>query len=146
MPHQKVLFCIIQCNIKYNIFVWKIEKFVFYLFYFLLLSNKTLYLMFYTYIWYWSRFQYKYIIQITVVKQCHARVTSKGICLFFILLFFCLFSFSFDSVLFHEVLLLLCCLTHFIPLVFFYTPWKPQKSGGYLMFSGGKRDQWHKIG
>ena len=35
-------------------------------------------------------------------------------------------------------------LTHFIPLVsfFFYTPWKHQKTRGFLMFSGGiERDQ-----
>ena len=39
--------------------------------------------MFYTYICYWNIFQYKYTTQITfhVVKQSHARVTSKDICL-----------------------------------------------------------------
>ena len=53
--------------------------FVFFSFCFLLLSNNTLHVMSYTYICYWNRFQYKYIIQITfhVVKQSHARITSK---------------------------------------------------------------------
>ena len=43
-----------------NIFVWKIEKLL--MFCFLLLSNNTLHVMFYTYICYWNTFQYKYII------------------------------------------------------------------------------------
>ena len=53
--------------------------FVFCLFCFLLLSNNTLYLMFYTFICYWNTFQYQYISQITfhVVKQYHVRVISK---------------------------------------------------------------------
>ena len=50
-------------------------------------------LMFCFRIWYWNTFQYKYIIQITAVKQSDARVASKDICLFFIILFLCLFSF-----------------------------------------------------
>ena len=29
------------------------------------------------------------------------------------------------------------CLTHFMPLVSFYAPWKHQKTFGFLMFSGG---------
>ena len=60
--------------------------FIFCLFCFLLLSINTLHVMFYTYICYWNTFQYKYIIQITfhVVKQSHARVTSKDIFLLFI--------------------------------------------------------------
>ena len=38
-------------------------------------------------------------------------------------------------------------LTHFMPLVFLYTPWKHQKTSAFLMFSGGiERDQWHEIG
>ena len=38
-------------------------------------------------------------------------------------------------------------LTHFLPLVYFYTPWKHQKTFCFLMFSGGiERDQWHKNG
>ena len=38
-------------------------------------------------------------------------------------------------------------LTYFMPLVSFYTPWKHQKTSGFLMFSGGiERDQWHEIG
>ena len=58
--------------------------FVLCLFCFLFLSNNTIHVIFYTYICYWNTFQYKYIIQITfhVVKQSHARVTSKDICLF----------------------------------------------------------------
>ena len=136
---------------KYSIFAWKIEIFsiqsfkeclffVFCLFCcFLLLSNNTLHLMFYCYICYWSTFQYKHIIQITVVKQSDARVTSKDICLFFIVLFLCPFSSCLDFVFFNETLLLLCCLTHFTSLVFFYTPWKHQNSGGFLMFSGAYR-------
>ena len=60
--------------------------------------------MFYTYICYWNTFQYKYIIQITfhVVKQFYVRVTSKDICLLFILLFPCLFPFCLVVVLFME--------------------------------------------
>ena len=38
-------------------------------------------------------------------------------------------------------------LTHFMPLVFLYTPRKHQKTSGFLIFSGGiERDQWHEIG
>ena len=38
-------------------------------------------------------------------------------------------------------------LTHFMPLVSFYTPWKHQKPKGFLMPSMGiERDQWHEIG
>ena len=34
-----------------------------------------------------------------------------------------------------------------MPLVSFYTPWKQQKTSGFLMFSGGiKRDLWHEMG
>ena len=63
--------------------------FVFYLFCFLLLFNNTLHVMFYTYICYCNIFHNKYIIQITfhVVRQFHARVTSKDICLLFIIFF-----------------------------------------------------------
>ena len=63
--------------------------FVFCLFCFLLLSNNTLHVMFYTYICYWNTFQYKYITLITfhVVKQSHVRVTSKDICLLLIMFF-----------------------------------------------------------
>ena len=36
-------------------------------------------------------------------------------------------------------------LTHFMPLVFFYTPWIRHKTFGFLMFSEGiERDQWHE--
>ena len=61
--------------------------FVFCWFCFLLLSNNTIHVMFSTSICYWNTFQYKYITQITfhVVKQSHAQVTPKYICLLFIL-------------------------------------------------------------
>ena len=37
-------------------------------------------------------------------------------------------------------------LTHFATLVFFYTPWKYQKTYDFLMISGGiEKDQWHKM-
>ena len=62
--------------------------------------------MFYTYICYWDTFQYKYIT-FHVVKRSHARVTSKDICLLFIILFLCLFPFCLNFTLFHEALLLL---------------------------------------
>ena len=36
--------------------------------------------------------------------------------------------------------------THFSPLGSFYTPWKHQKTRGFLMFSGGvEREQWHEM-
>ena len=35
--------------------------------------------------------------------------------------------------------------THFTLLVCIYTPWKHQKTSGFLMFSGGiERDQWYE--
>ena len=38
-------------------------------------------------------------------------------------------------------------LTHFMPRVSFYTPWKHQKTKDLPMFSGGiERDQWDEIG
>ena len=38
-------------------------------------------------------------------------------------------------------------LTHFMPLVPFDTPWKHQKTSGFLMCSGGfERDQWGEMG
>ena len=38
-------------------------------------------------------------------------------------------------------------LTHFMPLISFDTPWKYQKTKGFMMFSGGiKRDPWHEMG
>ena len=38
-------------------------------------------------------------------------------------------------------------LTHFMPLVSFYTPSKHQKTFGFLMFLGGiERGQWHEMG
>ena len=74
--------------------LWK-EILVFCLFCFLLLSNNSLQVLFYIYICYWNTFQYKYNTQITfhVVKQSHARVFSKDICLLFIPLFLCRFPF-----------------------------------------------------
>ena len=36
-------------------------------------------------------------------------------------------------------------LTHVIPLVSFYTPWKDQKNSDFLMFSGVmEREKWHE--
>ena len=36
--------------------------------------------------------------------------------------------------------------SHFMPLVYFATPWKHQKAFRFLMFSGGiERDQWHEM-
>ena len=96
--------------------------FCFLLVLFLLYSNNTLHVMFYTYICYWNTFRYKYIIKITfhVVKQSHVQVTSKDICLLFIVLFLCLFLFCLNFLLFYEALLLLHCL---IDLVYRYI-WK----------------------
>ena len=38
-------------------------------------------------------------------------------------------------------------LTYFIPLVSFYTPWKHQKTSGFLIFSGDtEREQWYEMG
>ena len=38
-------------------------------------------------------------------------------------------------------------LTHFMPLVSFYTPWEHLKTFNFLMFSGGiKREQWQDMG
>ena len=38
-------------------------------------------------------------------------------------------------------------LTHFQPMFHFYTPWKQQKTGGFLMFSGGiEVEHWLKMG
>ena len=37
--------------------------------------------------------------------------------------------------------------TNFMPLVFFYNPWKHQKNIWFLIFSGYlERDQWYKMG
>ena len=37
-------------------------------------------------------------------------------------------------------------LTHFMPLVSLYTPWKHQKTSGFLIFLGGiERDHWQHI-
>ena len=72
--------------------------FVFCLFCFLLLSinilhvTNILHATFYTYICYWNTFQYKDIkITFHDVKQSHAQVTLKYICLLFVI-FACLFS------------------------------------------------------
>ena len=46
-----------------------------------------------------------------------------------------------------RVLISFLILTHFQPLFYFYTPWKHQKTGGFLMFSGGiEVEHWLKIG
>ena len=97
IPHQKVLFCHVYFCMK----TWKTTQYslskiffvclfcfvVFCWFCFLLLSNNTIHVMFSTSICYWNTFQYKYITQITfhVVKQSHAQVTPKYICLLFTL-------------------------------------------------------------
>ena len=37
--------------------------------------------------------------------------------------------------------------TNSLSLISFYTPWKHQKTSGFLMFSGGiERDYWHEMG
>ena len=37
-------------------------------------------------------------------------------------------------------------LTHFMPLIVFYTPWKYQETRGFLIIARGiERDQWHKM-
>ena len=37
-------------------------------------------------------------------------------------------------------------ITHLVPLVYFHTPWKYQKTKGLLVFSGGiERDHWHEM-
>ena len=113
---------------------------------FLLLSNNTLHLMFYCYICYWSTFQYKHIIQITVVKQSDARVTSKDICVFFIVLFLCPFSSCLDFVFFNETLLLLCCLTHSRHWSFSIPPENIRTPEVFWCFQGHiERDQRHKM-
>ena len=61
--------------------------------------------------------------------------------------FFCLFSFCFNFVIFHEALLLLHCLTLFIQLIFFYTPWNITNPKVFWCFQRDiERDQWHKKG
>ena len=46
----------------------------------------------------------------------------------------------------HFILHFIKC-AHIMPLIFFNTPLKHQKTGGFLMFSGGKeKDQWHEMG
>ena len=41
----------------------------------------------------------------------------------------------------------LLCLTHSMPLVFFYTPWTRQKTRDVPIFSGGVENvQWHEMG
>ena len=38
-------------------------------------------------------------------------------------------------------------MNRFVQLISLYTPWKPQKTSGFLMFSGGlEREQWHEMG
>ena len=76
------MICLYEKLKNYSILIFQRMFFVFYLFCFLsLFFTNILHVMFYTYICYWNTFQYKYIIQITfhVVKQSHARVTSKDL-------------------------------------------------------------------
>ena len=104
MQYHKILSYIIFLYEKlknYSIQFFKECLFFVFVFRFLLLSNNIFHVMFYTYICYWNTFQYNYTIYITqitfhVVKQSHAPVTSKDICLLFIILFLCLFSFCLD--------------------------------------------------
>ena len=89
-PKSIILSCIIFLykNLKscYIQFFKRCFFFVFCLFYFFLFNN-TLHVMFYTF--YWDIFQYKYMqIAFHVVKQYHARVTSKYFCLLFIIIIF----------------------------------------------------------
>ena len=37
-------------------------------------------------------------------------------------------------------------LTHFQPMLHFYTPWKNQKTGGFLFSGGVKLEHWLKMG
>ena len=38
-------------------------------------------------------------------------------------------------------------LTHFRPMLLFYTPWKRQKTQGFLTFSGGiEKEHWPEMG
>ena len=38
-------------------------------------------------------------------------------------------------------------LIHFLPLLFYYTPWKHQKTFGAVILSVGiESDQWHEMG
>ena len=117
-----VLSCIIfLCEKLKNYSTQSLKEYLFLAFnlFCFLLSNNTHHVMFFTYTCYWGIFQYKYIIQITfhVVKQSHVRLTSKDICLLFIILFLSVLSFCLNFVLFPEALLLLCCL---IDLVYSY--------------------------
>ena len=60
---------------------------------------------------------------------------------------FNLVSLLFTFNLFNLFNLTFSTLTHFNPLISFYTPWKHQKTRGFLIFSGGiKRDRQHKNG
>ena len=86
--------------------------FVFCLFCFLLLSNNTLDVMFYTYICYWNTFQYKCTIQI--IFSCRKTISCASDFkryLFTLLLFLRLFLFCLDIALFQEALLILQCWT-----------------------------------
>ena len=52
-----------------------------------------------------------------------------------------------DIELLRNRILIFMQLTHFMPLVSFYTFWKHQKTKGFLVFSGGiEREQWHEMG
>ena len=103
--------------------------FIFCLFCFLLLSNNTFHLVFCTNICNWNKFQYKHI----VVKQFYAQVSSKDICLFFIILFLCLFSFCLNFAWFHEALLLLRSLTDLVYSYIWKFPTNPRYKLSYKL-------------
>ena len=53
--------------------------------------------------------------------------------------------FLYDNSLRHETVKIQ--LTHFMQLVFFYTPWKQHKTSSFLMlWRGIEIDQWYKMG
>ena len=63
------------------------------------------------------------------------RLKNVQLSLFDVMSLFCVF-----------IILLTNRLTDFMPLISFYTPWKHQKTKGFLMFSAGmERDQWHEV-
>ena len=74
--------------------------FVFCLFWFLLLSNNTVHVIFYTYICYWNTFQYKHN---NLTISC--AIDFKRYHIIFIILFLCLFLLCLDFVLFYKALL-----------------------------------------
>ena len=69
------------------------------------------------------------------------KITSWSLCFTFT----CSFWESFALI--HRISHTADWLAHFIPLISFYTPWKHQKTSGFLIFSWGiERHQWHETG